>query len=67
MNNDPETVRVLVLRRRPFVDLLIEALFAALRVAVTLAVLAGCTYLVFWRGESGWLYVPALILAKLSR
>lgn len=40
---------------------------ATLRVLVTLAVLGGCTYLVFWRGESGWLYVPALILAKLAR
>jgi hypothetical protein len=31
------------------------------------AVLGGCTHLVFWRGESGWLYVPAAFIAKLAR
>lgn len=48
-------------------NLLLEFACALLRVLVTLAVLAGCTYLVFWRGESGWLFVPALILARFAR
>ncbi|WP_415907288.1 hypothetical protein [Oleiharenicola sp. Vm1] len=64
--NTPETepVRFLVFRRAfPAAELL----GAVLRVLVTLAVLAGCTYLVFWRGESGWLYLPALIVARLAR
>lgn len=66
MNNpDSETVRFVVFRRSNVASY--EMLCAALRVFVTLAVLGGCTYLVFWRGESGWLYVPALLVARLAR
>lgn len=44
-----------------------EKFRAFLRFAFTLAILGGCTVLVFGRGESGWLYVPALFLIRLRR
>jgi len=37
------------------------------RWAYTVAVFGGCTYLVFWRGESGWLFVPAAFLLWFRR
>ena len=66
MNNteESEPVRVLVLRA---LNVLLECALVAMREVVTFAVIGGCTYLVFWRGESGWLYVPAIILARLAR
>jgi hypothetical protein len=48
-------------------DAWFQTMRTLVRVGVTLAVLGGCTYLVFWRGESGWLYLPALILARFAR
>ncbi|MDD2764169.1 MAG: hypothetical protein PHE83_09380 [Opitutaceae bacterium] len=38
-----------------------------LRWLYTLSVFCGCTYLVFWRGESGWLFVPACLLLWFRR
>jgi hypothetical protein len=38
-----------------------------LRYLLKAAVLGGCTYLVFWRGESGWIYLPAVFIARLYR
>ena len=40
---------------------------AFLRWAFTVAVFGGCTYLVFWRRESGWLFLPAMILTIFRR
>ncbi len=40
---------------------------AVLRTLYTLAVLGGCSYLVFWRGESAWLYLLAMLLACFRR
>lgn len=45
----------------------LEILRALLRWLYTLAVFGGCTYLVFWRGESGWLYLPACLLLWFRR
>lgn len=45
----------------------LSALPSVLRTAYTFAVFGGCTYLVFWRGESGWLYVPAVGLIWFRR
>ncbi len=45
-------------------DLFLRAL---LRWLYTVAVFGGCTYLVFWRGESGWLYLPAMLLIWFRR
>lgn len=36
----------------------------AARLAFVLAVIGGCTYLVFWRGETGWLYALAVFLLR---
>lgn len=33
-------------------------------VLVSLAIFAGCGYIVFWRGHSGWWFVPAFLLAS---
>lgn len=30
-----------------------------------LVILAGCTYLVFWKDQSGWLYLLAILLMGL--
>ena len=39
----------------------------ALRCAYSLGIFGGCTYLVFWRGESGWLYLLACVLMWFRR
>lgn len=63
---ESQPVRFLVIRA-PWLDYARSLAALILRHVVTLAVLGGCTYLVFWRGESGWLYVPALFLARFAR
>lgn len=64
MNQPTETIRHVVIMWN---DLIVGALRAAARLVFTLAVFGGCTYLVFWRAESGWLYVPALALMIFRR
>jgi len=34
------------------------------RLIYSLVIVCGCTYLVFWRGESAWLYVFAVFLLR---
>lgn len=59
-------VQFVVLRRRVLtVATICELVRATLAALVKLTVIGGCTHLVFWRGESGWLYLPALFLALI--
>jgi len=53
--------------RQSWVDAFQFGFRAVLRWLYTLAVFGGCTYIVFWRGESGWLYLPACLLLIFRR
>ena len=56
-----------VVIRQTWVDAFQFAFRATLRWLYTVAVFGGCSYLVFWRGESGWLYLPASFLLAFRR
>ena len=61
------TNTVLIAVRETWFDLFRHTLHALLRWTYTLAVFGGCTYLVFWRMESGWLFLPACLLILFRR
>lgn len=64
--NLSQPVRFIVLKKSRLEPAL-EILRAVLRWSYTVAVFGGCAYLVFARGESGWLFVPACFLMVFRR
>lgn len=59
--NASEPVRYIFLNRP------LEITRAVLRWIYTAGIFGGCSYLVFWRGESGWLYLLATMLMIFRR
>ena len=66
-NSDIKKICVVTLGHPAWVAALEITLRAILRWAYTVAVFGGCAYLVFWRRESGWLFLPASILIWFRR
>ncbi len=68
MNENPDRPKyVITFGTAPWVVALKNSLSSILRWAYTVAVFAGCAYLVFWRRESGWLFLPATFLIWFRR
>lgn len=63
----PDEKVVLIGFRRSWFDGLALLSRRTCWLAVTLACLGGAAYLVFWRDESGWLFLPAYLFAVLLR
>lgn len=59
-------VRFIVLKKTRLEPAL-EIIRAVLRWSYSLAVFGGCAHLVFWRGESGWLFALAAALMIFRR
>lgn len=68
MATEPKSPQIVtVTLRETWMDFSLRVLHALLRWLYTVAVFGGCTYLVFWRGESGWLFLPACLLLWFRR
>lgn len=70
MNENPTpqpNIAVIRIGQAPWVAALEITLRAILRWLYTVTVFGGCGYLVFWRGESGWLFLPAMGLLWFRR
>lgn len=62
-----EISRVIILVKSPLILTVEIAIRAFARWSYTVAIFGGCAYLVFWGGESGWLFVPASFLLWFRR
>ncbi|MBW7895161.1 MAG: hypothetical protein H3C27_08605 [Opitutaceae bacterium] len=66
MNEESEKIRWLI-RCPAWLPALQHIATVTARLVYALGIVGGCTYLVFWRGESGWLYVFAVLLLQFRR